>query len=124
MTDNCPAIPAVRFGLVAAFAVGTLICSGSSPAATSASCSNLSLARMFPVAELSEMLIARQQWRPFPTIQDRGAWQALPNPVSTYLVTRGEVHPLVSPKQGPLPEPLTANEALIGGFRRVFLSSF
>jgi hypothetical protein len=76
--------------LTGAFAVGALICCGSSPAATSASSSNLSLARTFPVAELSEMLIAREQWRPFPTLQDREAWQALPKPMSTYLVTRGE----------------------------------
>jgi len=42
MNDNSLAISVVRFGLVAAFAVGALICSGSSPAATSASSTNLS----------------------------------------------------------------------------------
>ena len=48
MNDNSPAIPVVRFGLVAAFAVGALICCGSSLAATSASSTNLSLAIKLP----------------------------------------------------------------------------
>jgi len=48
MNDNSPAIPAVRFGLVAAIAVGALICSGSGPAATSVSSTNLALPIKLP----------------------------------------------------------------------------
>ena len=44
MNDNSPAISVVRFGLVAAFAVGAVICCGSNPAPTSTSSTNLSLA--------------------------------------------------------------------------------
>ena len=70
--------------------VGALIGGGSSLAAPSDSPTNLCLARTFPVAQLSEILIRGEQWRPFPTIEDCDRWQALPKPVEAYLVTRGE----------------------------------
>lgn len=70
--------------------VGALIGGGSSLAAPSDSPTNLSLVRTYPLAELSEILIRRDQWRPFPSIEDRERWQALPEAVQTYLVARGE----------------------------------
>jgi hypothetical protein len=59
-------------------------------AAASGASNNLSLARAFPVEKLSEVLLARDQWRPFPALTDRVGWQALPKAVATHLVARGE----------------------------------
>lgn len=90
MKNHPLAISIVRLGLTASVVVGAMICGASIPAATVGPTNHLSLARAFPVGKLSEMLVARDQWRPFPTMQDRAHWQALPKPVSTYLVTHGE----------------------------------
>ncbi|MBI4658074.1 MAG: heparinase II/III family protein [Verrucomicrobia bacterium] len=62
----------------------------SSYAAASDSPNNLSLARAFPKEKLSEILIPRGQWHPFPTSEDRGHWQALPKPVAAHLIGLGE----------------------------------
>ena len=83
-------VNAPRACLATLVIAGALICGGSSLAAPSDSATNLSLARTYPAAELSEILIRREQWRPFPTIEDRERWQALPEAVQTYLVARGE----------------------------------
>lgn len=48
------------------------------------------LAREFPVERLSTLLLSREQWHPFPTGNDRAAWQALPKEVAAFLVGRGE----------------------------------
>ncbi len=69
---------------------GALICSGAGPAAPSESPTGLSLARAYPVARLSEILIQRDAWRPYPTVEERARWQALPPAVQTCLVARGE----------------------------------
>ena len=90
MSNHPLTASAVRRSVTTLVVVGALICGGSSLAAPSDSPTNLSLARTYPLAELSEILIRRDQWRPFPTIEDRERWQALPEAVQTYLVTRGE----------------------------------
>lgn len=59
-------------------------------AVAAGSTNTLSLARAYPAETLSGKLIPRDQWRPLPRFQDRDPWQALPKPLSTFLVTRGE----------------------------------
>ncbi len=51
---------------------------------------NLSLAQRFPIEKLSEIVIARDQWRPFPSFKARELWQALPKSVATHVVALGE----------------------------------
>ena len=90
MSNHPLTASAVRRSLTTLVVVGAVIGGGSSLAAPSDSPTHLSLARTYPVAELLEILIRRDQWRPFPTIEDRERWQALPQAVQTYLVARGE----------------------------------
>lgn len=67
-----------------------LPCGTSSHAASPDASNNLSLADKFPVAALSEMLVRRDQWHPFPTLKDRAGWQALPTQVATRLIALGD----------------------------------
>lgn len=67
-----------------------LACSTSTRAASSDSTNSLSLARTFPVGKLSEILIPRDRWHPFPALRDRERWQTLPKPVTTRLTALGE----------------------------------
>ncbi len=50
----------------------------------------LSLARLYPLEQLKEMLVPRDAWKPFPQFQDRAAWQALPEAGRRHLVSLGE----------------------------------
>ena len=59
-------------------------------AAASDSTQSLALAREFPVERLSQLLLPRAQWHPFPELADRRAWRALPAPVANHLVKLGE----------------------------------
>jgi hypothetical protein len=63
---------------------------GSSHAASSDSTNSLCLARAFSVEKLSEILMPRDQWHPFPILKDRAHRQALPKSVAAHLVARGE----------------------------------
>jgi len=90
MSNHPLTVFAVRRSLTTIVVVGAVICGGSSLAAAADSPTNLSLARTYPLAALSEILVSRDLWRPFPTIEDRERWPALPQAVQTYLVARGE----------------------------------
>ena len=77
--------------------VALSICIISLPAATTSSGAdaavspnNLSLAHAFPAEKLGEILLAREQWHPFPSLKDRDGWRALPRPVSDRLLALGE----------------------------------
>jgi len=54
------------------------------------SSNSFSLARAFPAEKLGEILLARAQWHPFPTLKDRGGWQELPKSVISRLLGLGE----------------------------------
>ena len=90
MRNHFFAVPVSCFDLGFSVVICALAFGVSSHAASAGSTSNLCLARTFPVEKLSAILIPRDQWRPFPTMQDRERWQALPKSVATYLVARGE----------------------------------
>lgn len=80
----------LRVVLTATVLLSTLSVDSSSHAATLDSTNNLSLAREFPLEKLPAILIAQDQWHPFPTLKDRKRWQALPHPVATHLIKLGE----------------------------------
>ena len=48
------------------------------------------LSRKYPLESLEAMLIARAQWKPYPTAADRGAWEALPETVRQAQIRLGE----------------------------------
>jgi len=48
------------------------------------------LRERYPLETIRTMLIPRQDWRPYPTADDRGAWAALPASVRRHYLTRGE----------------------------------
>lgn len=50
----------------------------------------LSLAEVFQRQPLSQTLLPLERWQPFPTMDDRAAWQTLPGSVSTQLLALGE----------------------------------
>ena len=62
----------------------------SSSAADPRGANDLSLAERFPIEKLSEMLVPRDQWRPFPSLREREQWEALPSEVKAHLVALGE----------------------------------
>ena len=59
-------------------------------AADSRGANDLSLAERFPIERLSEMLVPRDKWRPFPVFTERERWPALPHEVKAHLVALGE----------------------------------
>jgi hypothetical protein len=83
------------------------------------SSNSFSLARAFPAEKLGEILLARAQWHPFPTLKDRGGWQELPKSVISRLLGLGEeTKPLP-----PLPATLYLGYARTGNrsdFEKVF----
>ncbi len=50
------------------------------------------LAALLPPEELQTKLIPREEWRPFPMIDDRDFWEALPGDAKQELVAQGEAH--------------------------------
>ena len=90
MRNHFLAVPISRLALVVHVTINAMTFGGSSHAASSDSANTLCLARAFPVEKLSEILIPRDQWHPFPILKDRVRWQALPKAVVTHLVARGE----------------------------------
>jgi Heparinase II/III-like protein len=62
----------------------------SSGADTVVSPNTLSLARAFSPEKLGEILLAREQWHPFPTLKESGRWQELPKSVRSRLLGLGE----------------------------------
>jgi hypothetical protein len=75
-----------------ALAASLSILSIASPSSANAmeSPNNLSLAHAFPAEKLEQILLSRDQWRPFPTLMDRQRWQELPQPVTSRLLALGE----------------------------------
>ncbi len=90
MRNPLRTVPIIRLVLAVNVTISVLTFARSSHAASSDATNNLSLARAYPVGRLSEILITREQWRPFPTLRDRAGWQALPKSVAAHLVARGE----------------------------------
>ena len=90
MRNHFLAVPISRLALVVYVTVNALTFGGSSHAASSDSANTPCLAHAFPVEKLSEILIPRDQWHPFPILKDRVRWQALPKAVATHLIARGE----------------------------------
>ena len=50
------------------------------------------LSQKYPAESLSPMLVAREQWHPFPNGSERQAWESLPGPTRQALVVGGEQH--------------------------------
>ncbi|OUC06328.1 hypothetical protein RY27_21760, partial [Litorilinea aerophila] len=48
------------------------------------------LAERYPEARLAAALIPRDRWHPYPTASQRGAWEALPDPVRAQNIRLGE----------------------------------
>ena len=90
MRDHLFAVRGAHVALAANILLTTLTSGPSGHAASSESTNNLALARAFPAERLPTILIARDQWRPFPALKDRERWQALPNAVAAYLIALGE----------------------------------
>jgi hypothetical protein len=89
MKTCCVAIRWWRPALAAALLLG-LELGGLARAASPPVTNSLSLTARFPREKLTEILLPRDRWRPFPALKDREGWQALPKPVAGFLVTRGE----------------------------------
>jgi len=51
--------------------------------------SRFKLAELYPQAEIAKRLLGRDQWHPWPTWQDRPAWDALPQSVRQDLMDNG-----------------------------------
>jgi hypothetical protein len=52
--------------------------------------SRFKLAELYPEQKVREVLVGREQWRPWPTWSDRKAWEGLPAQVRKDLVANGE----------------------------------
>jgi hypothetical protein len=48
------------------------------------------LSQRYPLEQLEQLLIPRASYRPFPTIEDREAWKALPEPIQQAHIGRAE----------------------------------
>ena len=48
------------------------------------------LTELYPAEKLTDMLIPRQQWQPFPTAEERTSWEGLPAAVRRAHISRGE----------------------------------
>jgi hypothetical protein len=82
---------------------------------------NLSLAHAFPSETLEKILLPRDRWHPFPTLQEREGWQALPKPVCGRLLALGEES--LNKPLPPLPATLYLGYARTGNrsdFEQVF----
>jgi hypothetical protein len=82
---------------------------------------SLTLAHAFPAEKLAGILLAREQWHPFPTLKEREGWRALPKPVSERLFALG-AESLNKPLP-PLPATLYLGYARTGNrsdFEKVF----
>jgi hypothetical protein len=77
---------------VGLFAIGLIMCSIFSGSASYAQAPDdrAYLAASFTRAQLAEVLQPRDAWHPFPTINDRAAWDALPEAVRRAHVAEGE----------------------------------
>jgi len=69
-----------------AFVVGVFILASSSAVIGD----NVSLGELYPKEKLGNLLIPRDQWRPFAKAKDRTAWTAIPKPVRDKFITLGE----------------------------------
>jgi hypothetical protein len=90
MRSQFPTLSLGRQGIAVLVAVHALIFSDKIHAADTSASNSFSLAQAFPVEKLSEILLPREQWHPFPRLTDRGGWQALSKPVAAHLIARGE----------------------------------
>ncbi len=90
MKHHLRACPIRNFFLAASLALAGWAISafGQAPSPGSAT-GNLSLVRSCPIEKLPDILIPREQWHPFPALQDRAQWQALPQLVAAHLAARG-----------------------------------
>ncbi|MBN2131629.1 MAG: hypothetical protein JW741_19175, partial [Sedimentisphaerales bacterium] len=48
------------------------------------------LGELYPLEKVQQVLVAREKWHPWPTWNERQAWEALPEPVRADLVANGE----------------------------------
>lgn len=48
------------------------------------------LTELYPAEKLADILIPREQWRPFPTVGERASWKGLPESVRQAHIARGE----------------------------------
>ena len=48
------------------------------------------LSTRYPAETLASILLPREAWRPYPTIEERAPWQALPEATRAYFLARGE----------------------------------
>lgn len=82
--------PIRRLTSAAKVVLSTLAFAVSSHAALADATNELSLAQAFPLEKLSQILIPRDDWRPYPTWREHEHWQALSKAVTTNLIARGE----------------------------------
>src|SRR4029434_622139 len=83
-----PLFPKLRLALATSiFTLAVLNSNGADAVETS---NSLSLARVFPAEKLVEILLARDQWHPFPTLKERDRWQELSKQVTNRLIALGE----------------------------------
>jgi hypothetical protein len=48
------------------------------------------LSQIFPEEKLSDILIERDQWHPYPTIEERDVWDTIRKSIRNAHITRGE----------------------------------
>ena len=89
MRNQFLTVPTLQLTLAVNIWVSVFTFGAFSHAASPNATNSLSLAHSYPVEKLSDILLPRDQWRPFPALQERERWQALPKSVATYLVALG-----------------------------------
>ncbi len=73
-------------------AIGTMAIVLSGALATVEKTQRFKLGELYPQEKVQKVLVAREKWHPWPTWNERQAWEALPEPVRTDLVANGEKH--------------------------------
>ena len=67
-----------------------MLAAATTPQAASPQAGRTILAGSYSPEKLAGILTPRQQWKPYPTLSDRAAWQALPEPIRKALLAAGE----------------------------------
>ncbi len=62
------------------------------PVSLAAAAPRAILSSAFPAAKLDQVLLSREQWKPFPTATERAPWETLPDDVREAAVAAGEKH--------------------------------
>ena len=71
-------------------AQSAMLTAATTPQAALAQAGRTILAGSYSPEKLAGILTPRRQWKPYPTLSDRAAWQALPEPIRKALLAAGE----------------------------------